>query len=260
MDTNFNKINILSIFFFICFTALVYFNNTYLFYFINYLGSFFPSTFWIILTEFGNAYILLGLLSVLFIRYPVLTTRVIIAMLISTIIVRLGKQFFGVIRPPGVLSLDTFNLIGNPITLNSFPSGHATTISSFIGIFFLSANLKVMSKFFLVIFLLFTCISRITIGVHWPFDVLIGIYTGFLSSYLVIKYIPIANTLSKNLLFNIFVIFVFAFSLLGLVTGRGSYYLQSSYMFIILGYLFILLILIQLFYLYKSKSKRVSEK
>ena len=239
------------IFFAVAIALLVYLNNNFLFYYINHLSSFLPDTFWILITEFGNAYILLGILSFLFIKHPILVTRIIVALLISTIIVRFSKEIFSAIRPPGILPLNTFNLIGSAITENSFPSGHATTISAFICSLTLSNYIQREFNFFLSLFLIITCVSRVSIGVHWPIDILIGFYIGFLSSYVSIIHIPISHYLSKNILINIFMICIFAFALLGLITGRGAYYPESSYMFIVLGYLFIIIITYQLFRIYK---------
>tara|TARA_B100001250_G_scaffold370245_2_gene354284 strand:+ start:2449 stop:3228 length:780 start_codon:yes stop_codon:yes gene_type:complete len=248
----FDNKKILITFFSILIALLVYLYNNFLFYSINYLSSFIPNTFWILVTEFGNAYILLGVLSFLFIKHPVLVTRIFVALLISTIIVRFSKEMFAAIRPPGVLPLDTFNLVGSAITENSFPSGHATTISAFICCFTLSDYIPRRFNFFPLLFLAITCVSRVAIGVHWPIDILIGFYIGFLSAYISIIYIPISHYLSKNILINILMICIFTFALLGLITGRGAYYLESSYMFIILGYLFIMIITCQLFRIYKS--------
>jgi undecaprenyl-diphosphatase len=78
------------------------------------------------------------------------------------------------------------NLLSSQEAGASFPSGHAAFFFalSFIVYFY---NKKAGTVFLIVSFLM--GIARIFIGVHYPSDILGGIFVGFISAWLVYKYL-----------------------------------------------------------------------
>jgi len=110
---------------------------------------------------------------------PIWSGSGIFSTLIATLIVNLLKFYFNFPRPPAVLDQNLINIIGPAISSHSFPSGHTVTIFTLTGIvifYFRNAFLR----FFIIILALFTGISRIAVGVHWPGDVLAGAAIGIL--------------------------------------------------------------------------------
>jgi len=81
----------------------------------------------------------------------------------------------------------------NDMAKKSFPSNHAANIC-FIS-FFLSYIYYNRKKYFIMLAILVS-ISRVYIGVHYPFDIIVGGLIGIIVGYLVIK---IINKLELNL-------------------------------------------------------------
>ncbi len=105
------------------------------------------------------------------------------------------KHLLAIPRPPAVFSNNTINIIGPIYKNNSFPSGHATTIFTIISLLiFTIKNTKLKLFFFLSATLI--AVSRVVIGVHWPTDIIGGMLTGFLSSYIGLR---IYSRLNKKL-------------------------------------------------------------
>lgn len=98
----------------------------------------------------------------------------------------LFKNLFSTLRPfealPGVVSL-------LPETGFSFPSGHATFFMALAFIIFLFHK-KIGSLFIFSAVLI--GLARISLGVHYPIDILVGFILGGSVSYLV-KYLYILN-------------------------------------------------------------------
>ncbi len=77
----------------------------------------------------------------------------------------------------------------------SFPSGHASlffALSFFLFFFSRKAGLLALCAS------LFLGVFRIISGVHYPFDILGGIFFGFLSAYLAYRLLPSASVFSKK--------------------------------------------------------------
>ncbi|WP_336294120.1 undecaprenyl-diphosphatase [Bartonella sp. CB169] len=86
---------------------------------------------------------------------------------------------------PFVLGL-TAPLIKHRATA-SFPSNHALTVAPYMASLYFY-RYKVASKF-AAVFVCLICWGRVFVGVHYPFDVLVGVILGSFISWVVIQFI-----------------------------------------------------------------------
>lgn len=91
------------------------------------------------------------------------------------------KPLFDAGRPAAVLDPSQIHIIGETLTRNSFPSGHATTAFAFAAtLVFFSRRPALFAAVLLPIAAL-VAFSRIAVGAHWPLDILVGAAGGWLS-------------------------------------------------------------------------------
>jgi undecaprenyl-diphosphatase len=86
------------------------------------------------------------------------------------------KPFFGLPRPALALGRNAVVLIGSPPLHDSFPSGHA----AFVALLAASIAVRVARplKWGLWLFAVAVCVSRISVGAHFPADVVGGAAVG----------------------------------------------------------------------------------
>jgi len=134
------------------------------------------------LTELGNGSIV-GILALgLTLKYPAIAKRFLFITLMAGILIAGFKQFFADPRPAGVLAQTDFHIIGDVLKRYSFPSGHTTTafaMAGFIMLTFSSLSLRIS----VLVLAVLAGISRISVGAHWPEDVLAGAALGFIIAY-----------------------------------------------------------------------------
>jgi len=105
------------------------------------------------------------------------------------IITEIIRYFFPRIRPFVENSVNL--LIGYNATESSFPSGNAAFFFALSTIVYFY-NKKAGTFFFIASFLI--SISRVFVGIHWPFDILAGALVGIFSGWLINK---ISNKIKK---------------------------------------------------------------
>lgn len=134
------------------------------------------------LTELGNGSVV-GILALgLTVKYPQIAKRFLFITIIAGILIAGFKQFFADPRPAGVLAQTDFHIIGDVLKQYSFPSGHTTTafaMAGFIMLTFTSLPLRIA----VLILAILAGVSRISVGAHWPEDVLAGAALGLLIAY-----------------------------------------------------------------------------
>ncbi|MEQ1533495.1 MAG: phosphatase PAP2 family protein [Sideroxydans sp.] len=155
-------------------------SNAPTFLFLNHAFSALGDSFWSHVTVLGD--VAAFLLILLFCgRRPQVLWQFLIAGILAIIWVQSLKSPLGVLRPPAVLGADEFHLIGAALQNNSFPSGHTTTLFVVVGVLCLQ-RLHPALKFSLLTLALLVGASRIACGVHWPLDVLGGMFGGWLAA------------------------------------------------------------------------------
>jgi membrane-associated phospholipid phosphatase len=155
--------------------------NIALFQFLNRLTAQVGDIWWSHLTVLGDTSLALMFILPLFGRHPKLVWQFVLAGLFASIWSHGMKALFSSLRPPAVLHEGSFHLIGPMLEHNSFPSGHTTTIFVLAGLCCLQ-RMDNRLKLPVMILAIFVGFSRIACGVHWPVDVLGGMFGGWLSA------------------------------------------------------------------------------
>lgn len=161
-------------------------SNRELFLSLNQLSAFGGDGLWAHITVLGDGAVVLALLLPWWKRRPDLIGAAVFAALLATLFAHGIKPFANVPRPPAVLPIDSFHLIGNAVRKYSFPSGHSTAIFSFVSVMALlavpsAARWATPARLLLIGLAMLVAISRSVVGVHWPIDLLGGMIGGWLS-------------------------------------------------------------------------------
>lgn len=151
--------------------------NEQLFISLNTLGSY-GNWFWQNLTMLGEGLVAFVLLACFSQRNGRFIWALLLAAIIAGLSSQLLKHWLEMPRPAAILEPGSFNLIGAELRSRAFPSGHATTA-------LVAASMAAwrFPRLRVVVYVFFACVafSRITVGAHWPFDVLAGACLGYLS-------------------------------------------------------------------------------
>jgi len=159
-----------------------------IFYFINVdLQNGFFDVFMPFITEKTNWFPVWGIVTILLLWKGGKKGRVVVILIIPVILLSdqitssVLKPFFGRMRP--CVALPDVHLLVKKKTSFSFPSGHAANFFALAAFF---NHFYPKYKYYYFIIAALVGISRISIGVHYPFDVLGGALIGVGCAYLVI--------------------------------------------------------------------------
>ena len=159
------------------------------FFYINHVLGQFPMLQYN-LTQFGDAFVFLSLLTVFIIHAPKIWEALVCASLVSVVFCSLFKKLFSVPRPAVILDHNSFVIVGKTLLgHNSLPSGHSMTVFTILTIllfaFMPSKKSKqiiwTISVLMIGLVLVFT---RVGVGAHYPLDVLAGSIIGYISGLL----------------------------------------------------------------------------
>ena len=95
---------------------------------------------------------------------------------LSGLMAQMLKHSFDAPRPAAVL--DDVHVLGQTLTNNSFPSGHATSLGALAMLLPLLFGRRDPRVWFAVAVLLLAAVGRVYGGVHFPLDVLVGLALG----------------------------------------------------------------------------------
>ena len=178
-----------------------------IFLYLNSLGSKSFDFLWLLITnKYLNFIIYISLLFTLFIKHGITKAMNIFFLAIILILIvdqttNLSKLFFERLRP---CYDQQISLLSRLVSIDcggkfSFFSAHASNSFALATFFsFIFKNLKILRL--VIVFLAFLiAYSRVYIGVHYPFDVLIGAMVG---TFFSVIYIYFVNKCFKNIIFN----------------------------------------------------------
>ena len=154
--------------------------NRALFLAFNKIGPATSDALWTNLTVLGDAMVAFALCLPLWRRRPELLWGLAFVALLGTLWVHGLKPFVDVARPPAVLG-DQVHIIGPAYKAHSFPSGHATTAFAIGGLLVLGLGSRVWAGVILTLATL-VALSRAVVGVHWPLDIVAGVFGGWLAA------------------------------------------------------------------------------
>ena len=165
--------------------------NRSLFLLLNSITTYTGGGVWANITTLGDTLVVFSFLLLLVGRRPDLIWQVLLAAMIGTLIVHGLKEWLLVMRPPYYFTADEINIVGRSHIAVSFPSGHTTAIFTLAGVAVLHRSVPPLWKFILVAIGLLVALSRIAVGVHWPMDVMGGMFIGFSSAIAASRLAPL---------------------------------------------------------------------
>ena len=119
-------------------------------------------------------------------RYPRVLLALMLAAILASAYSRGLKPLFDAARPPAVMPLADFNLIGPALRRASFPSGHSVAAGAFCGVLVYYARWS-ETRVLWVLLATLVGLSRVAVGVHWPVDVAFGLAGGVLAAWLGVR-------------------------------------------------------------------------
>ncbi|AFV00893.1 phosphatase PAP2 family protein [Simiduia agarivorans] len=126
-----------------------------------------------LLTVLGDGSVAACLAIGVFIRNPRALAYIFLAAVLAGILIQVPKHWFDAARPPAVLDMALFDVVGKAYKSNSFPSGHSGTAWLAAALVALSIRQRLVTLGVLGLGAL-GALSRIMVGVHWPADVMAG--------------------------------------------------------------------------------------
>lgn len=167
-------------------------SNQPLFLFLNDILYFQPEDIWINITLYGDGAMVMIMMLPLVKKHPEIIVKSLIAAIVASLFLHGFKEFMLSPRPPSTFTPEQMHQLGNQFYHSSFPSGHATapfTLACMV--IFLVNDVKIRSL--VLVYASLIAISRVATGVHWPMDILGGMFLGWFASYISIRFFPVSG-------------------------------------------------------------------
>ena len=152
---------------------------------LNQVGAGLGSSLWAGLSLLGNGWGLLAVTSPLLVLAPRLMWAWLCAAPFASLLARGVKAWLQSPRPAAVLDASQFHILGEPLHLESFPSGHTVTaFAAATALYLARSGQPGWRRGWLFALAAGTGLSRIAVGAHWPGDVLAGAGLGLIAGSL----------------------------------------------------------------------------
>lgn len=156
-----------------------------IFFYLNGKLSEFPN-FQFNLTQLGDVLIFFPLITIFIIYAPKLWEALLTSAILSLVVSSVLKKLFAVPRPAAIFDDESFVIIGRTLSgRTSLPSGHS--IAAFIVITILlfafmpkRNKYKIIWSLFILTLGFVIAFSRVGVGAHYPFDVIVGSAIGYI--------------------------------------------------------------------------------
>ncbi len=172
-------LNALALFLFVVASLPIAYWNTALFQWINHWSAPGLEPVLGILSGLGDGLIVALLLTMLAMLRLRAGLTGLLAFLLSGLLAQILKRLFDMPRPPAVL--EHVHLLGPALYSHSFPSGHATSCGVMLALAVSLWSWKDGRTMLTLALFLSAAIGRIYGGVHFPWDVWVGLWLGVVS-------------------------------------------------------------------------------
>ena len=159
-------------------------NNQELFVALNLAATRLPSWFWAHWSLLADGTVAIAVLSLFVFKYPNFAGLGLWGGVGLGAFTQIIKRTTDIQRPAAVLPHDDFQIIGDPLVANAFPSGHSVTALLFTACLIFYFRPKFWLSFLILVAGLMAAFARIAVGAHWPLDVLAGAILGWTGGYL----------------------------------------------------------------------------
>lgn len=160
----------------------VYYFNTGIFWAINGFSYSLLDPLMGVISGLGDGLLVVLIIAVFTLFHLRLGLAALAAFLLSGLLAQLLKRIFDMPRPPALF--ENVHLLGHALQNHSFPSGHATSCAVMMLLPFLLWSSKDWRPWVFALPFLCAALGRIYGGVHFPFDVFIGVILGLSSMWL----------------------------------------------------------------------------
>ena len=139
-----------------------------------------PEQFWLFVTQWGDAGQCLLLLLILFANDSSKLALILKTWLLGITVSLVLKQALNFPRPLSVLEAHVLQVIGQPPLLgHSMPSGHAMAAGSVAALLFMfMRSHRPWRQWTVILLCSLVALSRLSVGAHWPADVVTGFGLG----------------------------------------------------------------------------------
>lgn len=167
-------------------TPLVFFYNTQIFSLLNCSRNETAlHLFFLILTSLADGLWIVMIATVVQSLYPRNFWAFVLALVIGNILLQTGKFGVDALRPVRVLGDAAVCVLGQRLTVRSFPSGHSFSVA--VLLMFLLPRRSLAMALLAVLLAATAALSRVYVGAHFPRDVVAGFLIGIFSYWLAEK-------------------------------------------------------------------------
>ena len=148
----------------------------------NAASQWLPPFLWAGITNLGNTLGAFCLVAPTLARWPRWMAAALLTTPFASIYTHVIKRWADLPRPAAILPHETFQIIDSPLLGKSFPSGHTVTAFVAAGIVVFCSRRPL--AWLVVPAAMLVAFSRISVGAHWPLDLLAGAAGGWATAAL----------------------------------------------------------------------------